>query len=133
MSKGSCPRTQRLALYKRLTAVASDPELAELSSELTDRFGPMPPPAAQLLDIVRVRAAARRLGIEKIEAGRGKALVTFTPGTTVDPVRLVRLIHASRGRLRMKREFTLEAAIAAGEWAAVRDSLLALLEELDRR
>ncbi|MBI2218028.1 MAG: transcription-repair coupling factor [Candidatus Rokubacteria bacterium] len=123
---------QRLALYKRLTAVTSEPELAELSLELTDRFGPMPPPAAQLIDIVQVRAAARRLGIEKIEAGRGKALVTFTPGTTVDPGRLVRLMHASRGRLRMKREFTLEAAIAAGQWPAVRDSILALLGELGR-
>jgi transcription-repair coupling factor (superfamily II helicase) len=124
---------QRLALYKRLTAVTSEPELAELSAELADRFGPMPPPATQLIDIVRVRAAARRLGIEKIEAGRGKALVTFAPGTPVDPDRLVRLMQSSRGRFRMKREFTVEATIAAGEWPAVRDSILALLGELGRQ
>jgi transcription-repair coupling factor (superfamily II helicase) len=124
---------QRLALYKRLTAVASDPELGELAAELQDRFGPMPPAAAQLVDIVRIRVAARGLGVEKIEAGRGKALLTFTPGTTVDPARLVRLIHASGGRLKMKREFTLEATIADGGWPMARDSLLALLGELGRR
>jgi transcription-repair coupling factor (superfamily II helicase) len=124
---------QRLALYKRLTAVTSEAELVELAAELEDRFGPLPPPAAQLVDIVRIRVAARRLRIEKIEAGRGKALMTFSPGTSVDPARLVSMIHASRGRLKMKREYTLEAAIAAGEWAAVRDSLLRVLEELGGR
>jgi hypothetical protein len=36
-------------------------------------------------------------------------------------------IHASRGRLRLRREFTLEAAIATGAWPAVRDSLLGIL------
>jgi hypothetical protein len=30
----------------------------------------------------------------------------------------------------MKREFTIEATIARGEWAAVRDSLRLLLERL---
>jgi transcription-repair coupling factor (superfamily II helicase) len=124
---------QRLALYKRLTSVASDVELADVRAELADRFGPLPPPAEQLLDVVRIRAAARRVGIEKVEAGGGKALVTFASTTTVEPERLVRAIQASGGRLRMKREYTLEAAIARGEWSRVRDSLLGLLRELDGR
>jgi transcription-repair coupling factor (superfamily II helicase) len=124
---------QRLALYKRLTGVTSEAELGELAAELVDRFGPLPLPAAQLVDIVRIRVAARRLRIEKIEAGRGKALMTFSAGTSVDPERLVSMIHASRGRLKMKREYTLEAAIAAGEWPAVRDSLLRVLEALGGR
>src|SRR3990172_8881803 len=98
------------------------------------RPGSPPPPAeaAQLLDPVRIRVAARALGVEKVEAGGGTALVTFSPATPLDPERLVRAIHASRGRLRMKREFTVEAAVARGAWPAVRDSLLRLLAELAR-
>jgi transcription-repair coupling factor (superfamily II helicase) len=92
----------------------------------------LPAAAGQLLDIVRIRVAARSVGIEKIEAGDGKALVTFSPGTSLDPERLVRTIERSRGRLRMKREFTLEATIARGEWPRVRDSLLGLLDDLSR-
>jgi hypothetical protein len=41
-------------------------------------------------------------------------------------------MQASRGRLHMKREFTLEAAIARGSWPAVRDSILTTLDELAR-
>jgi transcription-repair coupling factor (superfamily II helicase) len=121
---------QRLALYKRLTAADSDAAIDEFRAELADRFGPLPAAAERLLDMVRIRVAARALAIEKVEAGEGKALITFAPGTPVEPERLVRAIQRSRGRLRLKREFTVEATIERGEWPAVRDSLLALLAAL---
>ncbi|RPH80474.1 MAG: hypothetical protein EHM88_12625, partial [Candidatus Rokuibacteriota bacterium] len=112
---------------KRLAGVAGDDELLDLRAELQDRFGPLPALAEQLLDIVRIRSAARALGVERVEAGHGKAVITFSPSTSIEPSRLVAAIQASRGRLRMRREFTLEAAIAAGGWPATRDSLLGVL------
>ncbi|HET7342987.1 MAG TPA: transcription-repair coupling factor, partial [Methylomirabilota bacterium] len=118
---------QRLALYKRLAGAAGDDELADLRAELADRFGPLPEAAEQLLDIVRVRIAARALGIERVEAGEGKAVITFAPSTPVEPAALIKAIQASRGRLKMRREFTVEAAIARDGWPAVRDSLLGVL------
>jgi transcription-repair coupling factor (superfamily II helicase) len=121
---------QRLALYKRLAGAASDADVADLRAELEDRFGPLPEPATQLLDIVRVRVAARALGVERVEAGEGRALVTFAPATRIDPARLVAAIQKSRGRLAMKREFTVEAKIDRGPWPSVRDSLLRLLGSL---
>jgi transcription-repair coupling factor (superfamily II helicase) len=124
---------QRLVLYKRLAGAAGGDELADLRAELQDRFGPLPEPAEQLLDIVRIRITARALGVERVEAGEGKAVITFAPSTSIEPGRLVAAIQASRGRLRMRREFTLEAAIAAGGWPATRDSLLGVLEGLATR
>ncbi len=123
---------QRLALYKRLAGAHTAGEVADLRAELADRFGPLPPPAEQLLDIVGIRVAARALSVERLEAGEGRALVTFAPSTPLDPQRLVAVIQRSRGRLQMKREFTLEASIRCGEWPSVRDSLHALLEDLGR-
>jgi len=121
---------QRLALYKRLAGAVSEAEVDDLGAELADRFGPLPEPAAQLLDIVRLRVAARGLGIEKLEAGDGRALVTFSPATSINPARLVRVIQGSRGRLTMKREYTIDARIEKGEWPIVRDALRRLLSEL---
>jgi transcription-repair coupling factor (superfamily II helicase) len=121
---------QRLALYKRLAAADSAQAVAELRTELADRFGPLPAVAEQLLDTVRIRAAARALAIEKIEVGEGRALITFAPSTPIDPRRLVHAIQRSRGRLRLRREFTVEATVVRGEWPQVRDSVLGLLEEL---
>jgi hypothetical protein len=79
---------------------------------------------------VRIRVAARPLRVERLEAGQGRALVTFAPSTPLDSERLVGAIQRSRGRMTMKREFTVEARIPAGDWPAVRDSLLDLLRGL---
>jgi transcription-repair coupling factor (superfamily II helicase) len=121
---------QRLALYKRLASAASRGEIDDLRAELIDRFGPLPEEAETLLDIVGLRVAARALGVEKIEAGEGRALVTFAPSTPLTPGRLVQAIERSRGRLKMKREFTLEAVIDAGSWPATRDGIANLLATL---
>jgi transcription-repair coupling factor (superfamily II helicase) len=121
---------QRLAFYKRLAGADSEAAVGDLRAELADRFGPPPAEAERLLDVVRLRVAARRLGVERLEAGAGRALLTFAPATPLTPERLVRVIQRSRGRLVMKREYTVEARIATGPWPKVRDSLLALLAEL---
>jgi transcription-repair coupling factor (superfamily II helicase) len=121
---------QRLALYKRLAAAENESAVSELGAELADRFGPLPPVARQLLDTVRIRVAARALAVEKVEVGEEKALITFAPTTQVDPQRLVQAVQRSRGRLRFKREFTLEATIPRAPWPAVRDAVLRLLAEM---
>ncbi|MEK6530645.1 MAG: TRCF domain-containing protein, partial [candidate division NC10 bacterium] len=56
---------QRLALYKRLAGMTRVEEVAEIRSELRDRFGPLPPPVVHLLEVVEIRIAARALGIER--------------------------------------------------------------------
>jgi transcription-repair coupling factor (superfamily II helicase) len=121
---------QRLALYKRLTGATSATDLAEFRAELADRFGPLPPAAEQLVQVVGLRIAARELGIEKLEAHTGRATVKFAPATPVNADRLVRLIQRSRGRLRMNREFTLEASLSGTSWPDTRDAVTDLLDQL---
>jgi transcription-repair coupling factor (superfamily II helicase) len=121
---------QRLAIYQRLTDLDGSGAIAEMRSELTDRFGPPPPPVEALLDVVELRVLARRLHAERVEAGEGRALVTFAGSTPVTPERILAVIGRAGGGVRMRKEFVLEARIPAGPWPAVRDALRALLESL---
>src|SRR5437870_2799920 len=121
---------RRLRVLQELTELGSGFKLALRDLEIRGAGNLLG--AEQHLDIVRIRGAARTLGIERIEAGSGRALLTFAPSTKVEPATLVGLVQKSRGRLAMKREFTLEALIARGEWPVVRDALLALLSEIGR-
>jgi transcription-repair coupling factor (superfamily II helicase) len=121
---------QRLTLYKRLTGATSAADLADLRAELQDRFGRLPTAVDQLLEVVQVRIAARGLGIEKLEARDGKAVVRFSASTPIRPEHLVRVIQSARGRIRMPREFTVEAAIPTGDWPATKEALMRLLDEL---
>src|SRR5262249_56798672 len=93
---------QRLGIYQRLTDLGTDAEIAEMRAELADRFGPPPAAVEALLDVVGLRALARRLYVERIEAGGGRALVAFAPSTPVTPQRLLAVIAkpGSRGSMR---------------------------------
>ncbi|HTK56803.1 MAG TPA: transcription-repair coupling factor, partial [Gemmatimonadales bacterium] len=45
----------KLDLYRRLARAGSSDDIDGLAAELRDRFGPLPPPAATLLDVARLR------------------------------------------------------------------------------
>ena len=58
--------TERLNLYNELSTMTSDDELQHYEQRLTDRFGELPFQAIDLLDSVRLKWYAKKLGIEKI-------------------------------------------------------------------
>ena len=81
-------------------------------------------------DVVGLRVAARALGIERVEAGGGRAVLTFAASTPVTPSQMLKAIAASRGALKLRKEYTVEARIPAEPWPAVRDALAKLLDSL---
>jgi transcription-repair coupling factor (superfamily II helicase) len=58
--------TERLSLYQRLDNSETDEELAEMKSELVDRFGHIPPQVEDLFVTVKSRKLAVNLGFEKM-------------------------------------------------------------------
>jgi transcription-repair coupling factor (superfamily II helicase) len=63
---------EKLALYRRLAEVRTVEGIEDLTLELIDRFGPLPPPAVALVELRRVRVLGRGTG--DAEAG-GSALI----------------------------------------------------------
>jgi len=58
--------SERIRLYKELNEIENEDSLQLFEKKLVDRFGPVPDSAAALLDIVRIKWIAVRLGFEKI-------------------------------------------------------------------
>lgn len=58
--------TERLSLYTQLDDLEEDTELEQFATELTDRFGPIPPQVQELLTTIRSRWLAKELGFEKL-------------------------------------------------------------------
>jgi transcription-repair coupling factor (superfamily II helicase) len=58
--------SERIRLYKELNEIDSEDDLCSFEKKLIDRFGNIPLPAQALLDIVRIKWIAVRIGIEKI-------------------------------------------------------------------
>ena len=57
---------ERIRLYKELNEISTEEELLNFEKKITDRFGAIPLPAEALLDIVKIKWLAGKLGIEKI-------------------------------------------------------------------
>ena len=58
--------SERITLYRELDNLRSEEQLLDFRKRLIDRFGVLPEPANELLDVVRLRWLCCRLGIEKI-------------------------------------------------------------------
>ena len=58
--------SERITLYRELDNLHSEDQLLDYRKRLIDRFGVLPQPAEELLDVVRLRWLCCRLGIEKI-------------------------------------------------------------------
>ncbi|MEV5824509.1 transcription-repair coupling factor [Spirillospora sp. NPDC052242] len=85
----------RLDAYRRIAAITTEDEIAVVHDELKDRFGPLPVPVLNLLEVARFRAKARKAGLNDVTL-QGN-FVKFTPVDLPDSrqVRLNRLYPKS--------------------------------------
>jgi transcription-repair coupling factor (superfamily II helicase) len=111
----------RLNLYRRLSALESDEDIAAMGAEIVDRFGPTPPEVGLLLKLVTIKALCRRANVEKIEAGPKGATLAFRDNSFANPTALVRYVEAQGTLAKVRpdmrvvfiRDFeTLEARLA---------------------
>lgn len=68
---------ERIRLYKELNEIRDGNGLKAYESHLTDRFGPPPPPARALLELVRLKWAAAKTGIEKVILKNNTLIANF--------------------------------------------------------
>lgn len=83
----------RLSFYKRIASAKTSHELDELKVELIDRFGLLPDPARNLLDIAALRQQAQKLGVRKIEGNEKGGVIEFAEKNNVNPVWLIGLLQ----------------------------------------
>lgn len=85
----------RLEMYKRLAEVRTDADVEEVAAEMADRYGPLPEAATKLLDVARLRNAARAAGLSEIIAAG--CTVRFAPAKLTESrtMRLQRLYPGS--------------------------------------
>ena len=69
--------TERLLLYRELDNITKEEDLEQFQLRLRDRFGPLPVEVIELINVVRMRWSAMKLGFEKITLKNNKMLSYF--------------------------------------------------------
>lgn len=68
---------EKLRLYRELDSTKDEEALQQFELRLVDRFGPLPRAAKELLNVVRLRWEAIRLGMERVKVKNGLMIVHF--------------------------------------------------------
>lgn len=68
---------ERLNLYTQLNEIKTEEELQKFESDIIDRFGEMPKPVVDLLNSVRIKWVATKIGLEKVVMKKGKLIGYF--------------------------------------------------------
>lgn len=124
---------ERMLLYRELDNLENEKHLLKFEKSLTDRFGKIPPESVGLLDIVRLRWMAIRLGMEKIVLKNGN-MICYFPGDSQSayfqsPVfgKILQYMQAQPRKCRMKEDgkltLTFLTVLGTGEAVALLDEI----------
>ena len=76
--------SERLNLYNELSVIKTEEDLKVYEQKLIDRFGPLPKQAVALLNSIRIKWIATKMGIEKLILKQGKMVGYFVANQQSD-------------------------------------------------
>ncbi|MDX1660670.1 MAG: transcription-repair coupling factor, partial [Gemmatimonadota bacterium] len=117
---------QKLALYRRLSRLEEEDQIADFGRELEDRYGPLPEAAAHLLEAARLKALGTRARLSRlrVDPEAGTAELSWPRG--VEP-KLKAIQDAAGERdveMRVKRVDPLRLGLVAPGWQRLREALV---------
>ena len=90
---------QKVEMYRKVTAIASEEDLMDVTEELEDRFGDLPLPVVNLLVAAKIKNLARRCAVASIQQQRNLTVIRLHPGMEPAESVLSYLTKQYRGRL----------------------------------
>ncbi|MEI2700328.1 MAG: TRCF domain-containing protein [Microthrixaceae bacterium] len=99
----------RLDAYRRLASVQDRGDVDDIAAEWEDRFGPVPEPAAALLQVAYLRAECVRTGVREVTVTKSPALSGGGLLATLSPITLPQSKQMRLARLYKGASFRAEA------------------------
>ena len=120
---------QRMDLYRRIAAIRSQEDAADLIDELMDRYGDPPKSVYTLLDVALLRSSAARAGISDISQ-RGDKLRFLIADFAVEAIAKVCAMPKYRQRLNLAAGEKPALTLTLRPKEPVLEAALTLVEEL---
>ncbi|MFW0860640.1 MAG: transcription-repair coupling factor [Dethiobacter sp.] len=90
---------QKVTFYQKVASVEEIQEIDEARKELSDRYGPLPPAAQNLLNVAHIRLLAEQLHVSVISEEKGELQIRFTAQASFDLNELRIISQKYAGRL----------------------------------
>jgi transcription-repair coupling factor (superfamily II helicase) len=89
----------KLEIYKKIAAIENEIDLADVTDELTDRFGDIPKSVLTLLDIATLKAKAHNMGISQISQKNQAVIVTFEESALGENFDIAGFLNKYKGKV----------------------------------
>jgi transcription-repair coupling factor (superfamily II helicase) len=128
--------SERIRLYKELNEIVTPEALIQFEQKLTDRFGTIPQPAEALLDIVKIKWIATKLGIEKILLKNNLLIAFFVSDTNSQFYRsplfvsIMNYVNRKQRQMNMKQKAS-KLSLTINEVRSVKTAIRILNEMLE--
>ena len=126
---------QRMEMYKRIASIVTDEERADVTDELIDRYGTLPPAAETLLDVSQLRALCNRVGVSNVSRGKEGLVMKLDERYVPDAAVFLNAIAETDGRLSLtaRPPFRLVLKVSAGKDTDLMAEGLKVLRKLVKR
>ena len=93
--------TSKLLTYKRLSKIKTAEELADMEEELKDRYGPVPAPLTNLLQVIGLKILLSGMKVRRVECSGRQIILHVTERTPLDMKKILRMVKEDRGRVKL--------------------------------
>ena len=94
---------QKLDVYKRIASIQNGEDLLDMQDELLDRFGEIPRPVDNLLQIAIIKAMAHECYVTDVAITKQDVTLSMYPQARLDVEKIPELIKSYRGMLRIRQ------------------------------
>jgi len=92
--------SQKIGAYQQLANARTQAEVDELAAGLRDRFGPLPEPLENLVEVTRLRATALEKGVTRVVVDAGRLTLGVGSGFEIAPTAVSKLQSLTKNRFR---------------------------------
>ncbi len=121
----------KFKIYRKIAVIQKEIELKQLTSELEDRFGPIPDDVLNLLFIAEIKVLCKKLAIYQLRESKGTVRVEFSRVANIAIDRLIDMIRESSGALSIDQKHPNILTMKT-DAVSLKDKSLFILEKLQR-
>ena len=93
--------TSKLLTYKRLSKIKTDEELTDMREELKDRYGPVPGPLGNLLDVIGLKVMLMGMKMKRLEYTGKQIILQVTDRTPLDMKKIVKMAKDGKEKVKL--------------------------------
>lgn len=121
--------SERLLMYQRLASIASNDDAKDILLEIEDRFGVIPPPLRDYIDLMTLRSLLKNFGILKAEQTESKVNLSVSAKAPLSFDRITSVLKSYPDEISLSKNLVLSIK-SKGDKILRPGEILAVCEEI---